>query len=625
MPEITYLLSFGQAHSHYIDIKLNLTGFEPGLLELKMAIWTPGSYLVREYAKNLVYIESLDRTGKWRPVTKTSKNTFRLIFGDGTDQIRYRIYAAELTVRTSYVDQFHAYMNGAGVFLYVDGYQHLIHTVLVKPNPGWKDWAISLPVKIQEAGDSDFPADIDAEVFITQVDKFPADSFSDSLLDKPAELSNLLPESDPAKRGTPFILQYQASNFSALVDAPLSLGNFTNFSFTAMGIPHSMIFYNCPAVYTASIEDELIRIVETEARIFGVNPVKQYLFQVYGHGAGRGGLEHSNSCSLLIAQDKAGNFDRNEYLLLLAHEYFHLWNGKRLCPEELYVFDYDRENYTRLLWVVEGFTSYYESQILLRAGLISKEFYLVLLEKSITQYLNLPGRHVQSLADASFDAWVKFYLPNENSANTTVSYYQKGSLVAMILDLKIIGQTHGKFSLDSVMKILYQEIYLQQHRGYTNDDVKAVLAKFIPDGIDLFFEQVIEGLQEIDFNDILGTAGLTLQTEFSDLSTAYLGISVHKELHTILQVRAGSPANSAGLSAGDELVSIDNELFKSLTELLDSKLPGQVIQVEFKRSNAVHTISILLTSSPHTVFTIQKSAAVTSKQHHVYHEWLNAR
>lgn len=625
MPEITYLLSFGQAHSHYIDIKLNLTGFEPGSLELKMPVWTPGSYLVREYAKNLVYIENLDRTGKWRPVTKTNKNTFKLITGDGTDQIRYRIYAAELTVRTSYVDQFHAYVNGAGVFLYVDGYQHLVHSVLVKPNPGWKDWAISLPVTLQETGDSNFPADVDTEVSPSQADYSSADSFSDTFSDIPAEGINLLPESDPGKLGASAILHYQATNFSALVDAPLSLGNFNNFSFTALGIPHRMIFYNCPAVYQASIEDELIRIVETEAQIFGVHPVGHYLFQVYGHGTGRGGLEHSNSCSLLIAPDKAGNFDHNEYLLLLAHEYFHLWNGKRLCPEELYVFDYDRENYTRLLWVVEGFTSYYESQILLRAGLISTEIYLVLLEKSITQYLNLPGRHVQSLADSSFDAWVKFYLPNENSANTTVSYYQKGSLVAMILDLKIIGQTHGKFSLDSVMKILYQEIYLQQHRGYTNDDLKAVLAKFIPDGIDLFFEQVIEGLQEIDFNDILGTAGLTLQAEFSDLSTAYLGISVHKELHTILQVRAGSPANYAGLSAGDELISIDKEFFKSLPELLGSKLPGQVIMVEFKRANALHRISILLTSSPQTVFTIQKSAAINSMQHHVYHEWLNAR
>jgi len=621
MPEISYLLSFEQAPSHYIDVTLNLTGFESGLLELKMAVWTPGSYLVREYAKNLVYIERFDHTGKWRPLTKTSKNTFRLITEDHQAQIRYRIYAAELTVRTSYVDQFHAYLNGAGIFLYVEGYQHLIHNVKVKPDSNWHDWAVSFPVKIQETDSSDLTDDINAGILPAQADGLSDDSF----FIRPAEFIDRPAETDRVKLGLPPVLHYHTTNFTALIDAPLSLGNFSKLDFTALGIPHKMIFYNCPDVFKASIEDELIRIIETEARIFGVHPVNSYLFQVYGHMVGRGGLEHSNSCSLMIAPDKIGNFDRREYLLLLAHEYFHLWNGKRLCPDELYVFDYERENHTRLLWVVEGFTSYYESQILLRAGLITTEIYLELLEKSITQYLNLPGRHIQSLADSSFDAWIKFYLPNENSANTTVSYYQKGSLAAMILDLKIIGQTQGKFSLDSVMKILYQEIYLQQHRGYTNEDVKAVLAKFISDGLDLFFEEVIDGLAEIDFNEILGTAGLKLQAEFSDLSTAYLGISVHKELHTILQVRAGSPANIAGLSAGDELVSIDGEKFNSLTDQLGSKLPGQVIQIELKRAGALHRLSVLLTSSPQTAFTLRKVTVLNSLQHQVYHEWLNAR
>ena len=621
MPEISYLLSFEQARSHYIDITLNLTGFKSGLLELKMAVWTPGSYLVREYAKNLVQIERFDSTGISRPVPKTNKNTFRLTTEDGEAQIRYRIYAAELTVRTSYVDQFHAYLNGAGVFLYVEGYQHLIHKVQVKPDSNWHDHAVSLPVNSKEAESSQPTPDPNSQISHTQA----GDSSADQAYSIPDDVIKILAKPVQAKPETPVIFHFQANNFTALIDAPLSLGNFSKLDFTALGIPHKMIFYNCPDVFKASIKDELIRIVETEARIFGVYPLNSYLFQVYGHTVGRGGLEHSNSCSLMIAPDKTGNFDRREYLLLLAHEYFHLWNGKRLCPDELHVFDYERENHTRLLWVVEGFTSYYESQILLRADLITTEIYLELLEKSITQYLNLPGRHIQSLADSSFDAWIKFYLPNENSANTTVSYYQKGSLAAMILDLKIIGQTQGKYSLDSVMKILYQEIYLQQHRGYTNEDVKAVLAKFISDGLDLFFEQVIDGLGEIDFNDILDTAGLKLHAEFSDLTTAYLGISVHKELHTILQVRAGSPANIAGLSAGDELVSIDGEVFNSLTDLLVSKLPGQAIQIEYRRAGELRTLSVLLTSSPQTVFTIQKLEAINTKQEHVYHEWLNSR
>lgn len=593
MGEITYLLSFEQARSHYIDIQIVLTGFDAGPIELKMAVWTPGSYMIREYSKNLVSIDIFSSSaGSWQQVNKTSKNTFPLIISGNLVQVRYRIYAAELTVRTSYADQYHAYLNGAGIFLYPAGYQHLPCKVYVKPEKKWPQVYTSmvtidqgmLPVVFDEAA-----------VLLTS---FAAGSS---------------------------VWSFRAGNYKELVDSPISLGNFSELEFTALGIPHKLIAYNCAEAFTASVPGELIQIIETEFKIFGEHPAASYLFQVYGSASGRGGLEHADSCSLMIQHDKNGSFDRTEYLLLLAHEYFHLWNGKRLCPAELYSIDYESENYTRLLWVVEGFTSYYESQVLLRAGLITVEVYLSLLEKSINHYLNLPGRHIQSLADSSFDAWIKFYLPNENSANTTVSYYQKGSLIACMLDLKIIEETAGRESLDSVMRILYQQVYMHQKRGYTSRDVKAVLSQFIPVGIDAFFEQFIEGLAELDLSAMLKSAGLALRPAYPGDQVAYLGISVHKELHTILQVRAGSPAALAGLSAGDELITIDNEPFLSLAEQIGSKQPGQQIEIEFKRAFQLLSLPVVLIANPLAVFSIEELEFASSEQKAVYHAWLNGR
>lgn len=580
MPEILYTLSFDDASNHYVDVDLYLSGFDNKVLELKMAVWTPGSYMIREYSKNIVSLaacadpiagaaSAASPVLDWLPVLKTSKNTFQLRCTGNRHHIRYRIYAADFSVRTSYVDQYHAYLNGAGIFLYVHGYQHLRHTVTFSLPAAWKQVASSLPGL--HIGD----------------------------------------------------LTGQAENYTQLVDSPVSLGNFSTISFEAAGINHELIAYNCDEPFRAVNPAEIRRIIETEVAIFGSHPSPAYLFQLNCSGTGRGGLEHRDSCSLMLTPSTSGAFDKTEFLSLLAHEYFHLWNGKRLCPAELYTFDYESENYTRLLWVVEGFTVYYESQVLLRAGLLDIPAYLKIIESTVSHYLNQPGRLVQSLSDSSFDAWIKFYLPNENSANTTISYYQKGSLIALLLDLEIIELTLGQYSLDTVMMRLYTEVYLKQQRGYTLEDLKLFLGEYLD--VDFFLARFVNGLAGLELGSVLHKAGLTLEQNLSDAEISYLGVSVHKDLHTVLQVRAHSPAANAGLSAGDEILSLDGVLFTSLSEQLALTRPGQSITIVIKRAFQKHELLVLLTQSPIIEYTIGEAAGADFKQRKVYECWLQGR
>lgn len=571
MPEILYQLSFKDAASHYIDIILSLQGFEPGPLELKLAVWTPGSYMIREYSKNLVWVRAdTEGNGILSTLPKISKNTF-LLKGKGERTVHYRIYAAELTVRTSFIDQDHAFLNGAGIFLYVEGFRHLPVTVRIEPFDDWKQVACTLP----QVKDSAFTR--------------------------------------------------KAENYAALVDAPFSIGNFTAQTFQILKIPHEIISWQAGAYAELVRADEMGLIAAAETRIFGSFPCTQYLVQLYGGGKSRGGLEHRNSCSLMVQTGAGRETDRQDFLLLLAHEYFHLWNGKRLCPDVLAEPDFERENYTSLLWVVEGFTSYYESQVLLRAGLIDIPAYLGILEKTITAYLNQPGRRVQSLAESSFDAWIKFYLPDENSPNTTISYYQKGSLVALMLDLQLISGSKGRYSLDSVMKELYTRVFLKENRGYNLQDIRQVLAQFGLAELNDFFASYIDGCADPDFQHMLGLVGLSLEETASDPDNAWLGISVHKELHHILQVREGSPAAKAGLSAGDILLELDGEPFTSLAAQLDSRRPGECIRIRLLRAGREINTKVKAGTSPLSIYTIRNQAAPGKLNTELYNLWLKDR
>ncbi|MBQ0131199.1 MAG: M61 family metallopeptidase, partial [Comamonas sp.] len=353
---------------------------------------------------------------------------------------------------------------------------------------------------------------------------------------------------------------YAAGHYDELVDCPVEMGAFWSGTFTAHGIPHRFVVAGAPdSLDTERLLRDTQKICEAEIDFWQTAPYSSYVFMLNVTHDGYGGLEHRNSTALIcsradlprIGVDKASD-GYTQLLGLISHEYFHTWNVKRLRPAELLPYNYDQENYTELLWFFEGFTSYYDDLLLRRAELIDDATYLKLITKTINQVQQTPGRQVQSVAQSSFDAWVKYYRQDENTANTTVSYYTKGALVAMCLDLKL--RQEGKSNLDAVMRGLWQRC---QGGAMTQSDVLAVLQQLTGRSWDAEIQTWVHGTQELPLISLLAAHGVTAQADAPAPAQA-LGLRV-QENHSvqIKQVLRGGLAEQAGFMAGDEWYGIE--------------------------------------------------------------------
>ena len=417
--KISYTVTFPEAQAHYANVEMHIDNLSQNSITLKMPVWTPGSYLTREFSKNIETV-TVTSNGKNLPFKKTRKNWWLInTTGKKGITINYNIYCNEISVRTSTVDVSHGFLSNAGIFLYPEGMLHQPSTIHIIP---YKDWS----------------------------------KVSTSL-----EMVN----NDPFTRYSP--------NYDILFDSPIEVGNQDVFGFDAAGVKYEVAMYGGGDYNPDRLKIDMAKIVEQETSIYGENPNKHYVFIVHNYSKGGGGLEHLSSTVLGASREAYGTEKGYQsFLSLVAHEHFHLWNVKRLRPIALGPFDYDNENYTTDLWIAEGFTAYYEDIILRHAGLIAANNYLNVLSNDINQVENTPGRKLQSVADASYDAWIKAYRPDENSANGTISYYSKGSVLAMMLDLEIINDSQAKYSLDDVMKYMYDTYYKTLKRGYTDAEFK---------------------------------------------------------------------------------------------------------------------------------------------------------
>jgi predicted metalloprotease with PDZ domain len=424
--KLNFTVSFSEPQAHYADIQMDISEIKKDYIDIKMPVWAPGSYLVREFEKNVESFSAKNAKGDALAVQKTNKNTWR-ISTNRADQVKinYRVYAFEISVRTSFVDAAHAFLSPSGIFMYVDGLIRSPATITIIPYKGWNKISTGL---------------------------------------EPLQGNNN---------------SFYAADFDILYDSPIEVGNQDVFEFDAAGVKHEVVMYGGGNYDKERLEKDMAKIVEEETKIFDENPNKRYVFivQNYASGAG-GGIEHSNSTVLGASRlgygSDAGHIG---FLGLAAHEYFHLWNVKRMRPKALGPFDYDNENYTTDLWIVEGFTSYYDKMVMQRAGFYTPEKYLEILATTINGVENQPGSKFQSVSDASFNAWIHYYRPNENSRNSGISYYDKGALIGMLFDLEIINATKGQKSLDDLMKAMYNEYYKNQKRGYTDAEFKAMAEK----------------------------------------------------------------------------------------------------------------------------------------------------
>jgi predicted metalloprotease with PDZ domain len=576
-PRIEYTVSMDEPHTHYYTVQMRVSGHKQAHIDFKMPVWTPGSYLIREYPKHVEAFSAVAGNGQPLASEKISKNTWR-VYSRSADQVtvQYRVYAFEISVRTSFLDASHGYIQPAATFMYVEKLMNNPATLTVKPYKDWKQVSTGLS-----------PAGND-----------------------------------------PFV--FNVPNFDILVDSPIEVGNQKVLEFSALGKPHYVAMYGEGNYEEERLLRDMKRIVEESAKIFNNElPYDKYVFIVHNLHGGGGGLEHMNSTTLQTSRNGYGTESGyNGFLGLVAHEYFHLWNVKRIRPAALGPFDYERENYTTLLWVAEGFTSYYDKLLLRRANLTGPEQYLSSLGSTINTVENTPGNEVQSVAEASFDAWIKYYQPNENSGNTTISYYTKGSLLAMLLDLEIRNSSGGQRSLDDVMRYLYTDIYKKQNRGYTEKELQQAVEKAAGKSLDTFFKAHVYGTQPIEYNQFLNGAGLRLIKTKAGGGRPYLGVaaSVKDGRLTITGLRRNSSGYDYGLNVNDEIISVDQNRVTSLDELnryVENKAIGDTVQFMVVRAGTMHPVEVKLGESPNHIFRLEAVNNPAQNQVSLLQNWLS--
>src|SRR5690349_6611005 len=474
---ISFTVSMSKPHTHLLEVEMRIT--ESGATTvsedvLVMPVWTPGSYLIREFERHVQNFAARDTTGQPLKWEKVDKDTWRVTTNGAAEwHASYRVYANELSVRTSELNSSHAYWNNANLLMYLDGFLKAPSTVQVLAPDVWKV-ATALPIA-------------------------------------------------PGPKNT-----FRAANFDILYDSPFEASDFKTIAFNVKGVPHRIVIDGEGNYDAEKMRRDVQKIVETEVEIMGGEiPYKDYTF--FLHLRGGGGLEHLNSASLGYPRFgfKASRGDRTTssspnataperdyrgFLSLVAHEFFHLWNVKRLRPDALGPFDYTKENYTKVLWVAEGITDYYADVALRRANLVTEQEFLSATAKSFQNLQNTPGRFEQTVEESSYDSWIKFYRQDENSINSQVSYYDKGAILGLLLDLEIRKRSNGTKSLDDVMRYLLAE-YFKKDRNYGPEDFQKTCELMAGSSLEEFFAKYVRSRDELDYNAALNVAGLQLQTK----------------------------------------------------------------------------------------------------------------
>lgn len=567
-PKIRFTLSFSQPQTHYINVEMHIDGISKENLDVFMPVWAPGSYLVREFSKNVEGVVAKGTQGDELAVNKIRKNGWRIeTKGSKSVTLNYQVYAFEISVRTSFVDENHAFISPTGVFMYVKESFNNPVTVKVIPHHTWSKISTGLtPVNGK-------------------------------------------------------VSEFVAKDFDWLFDSPIEVGNQDVFEFTAAGVKHEVAMVGGGNYDKVRLAKDMTKIVEEATAIFKENPNDRYVFIVHNYKNGGGGLEHLNST---VLGAKRMEYDKEEtyaaFLGLVAHEYFHVWNVKRLRPVALGPFDYDNENYTTDLWIAEGFTAYYDNLVTKRAKCISENQYLQLLADDIETQINLPGDKIQSVAESSFDAWIKYYRQNENSSNSMVSYYTKGSLLGLILDLKILDKSKGKHSLDDVMLKAYNQFYKTEQRGFTSDEFKETLESVLGSKLDDFYTDYVYGTKSIDYATLLDKAGLELMINPGNDKPA-LGVSVNKSNIITKVVRDGS-AWLGGLNVNDELIAINGIRVDELSKLVQGYKVGDSLDVLVNRDGVIKTFNMKLLADNSKKVLLVKKGTMSKQEQAIYNKWL---
>jgi predicted metalloprotease with PDZ domain len=542
-----------------------------------MAVWTPGSYLVREYARNVEAVTAAGPDGRALDVDKSKKNHWRVVTGGAPSiTLKYRLYCREMSVRTNWVESDFAMINGAPTFITLADLAPRPHEVIIIPAPAWKRSVTALP----EMGGGEH--------------------------------------------------RYRAPDYDTLVDSPIVVGNPAVYDFVVDGKKHSLVNVGEGGVFDGTrAAKDLETIVKEDRRLWGFLPYDRYVFFNMITESG-GGLEHKNST--LLMTNRWTTRTRRAYLSwleLASHEYFHAWNVKRLRPAELGPFNYEDENITRSLWIAEGFTDYYAELQVHRAGLSTRDEYLEGLSNAIEALQTTPGRLVQSAEMASFDAWIKYYRPDENSPNTSISYYTKGTVIAFLLDAKIRKETAK--SLDDVMRAEYERF--SGAKGYTPEEFRLEAEKVTGISLKQFWDAAVESTAELNYSEALDTFGLRFKPVPPPVADrpakTWLGITTRNDNGRLVvtQVQRGSPADVAGINVDDEILAIDD--FRVRADRFENRLeqykPGDKVSVLVARREQLLKVDVPLMSEPVRSWRLEVNPNATEIQRRELEAWLRGQ
>ncbi|MFC0402272.1 M61 family metallopeptidase [Paraburkholderia rhizosphaerae] len=567
MKPIRYTIVPKQPAAHLFEVTVTVADPHPDGQRFMLPVWIPGSYMVREFERNIVTLRAFNDAGRKVRLDKTDKHTWRAAPVSGALTLRYEVYAWDMSVRAAHLDDTVGFFNGTSVFLSALGHEDAKCVVDIRQpdGPAYRSWRVA----------------------------------------------TALPEARGTKRYG--FGEYQAQNYDELIDHPVTLGEFELATFKAHGVPHDIVIAGrVVGLDMRRLAADLKRICEAQIALFEPKskkaPVDRYVFMTQAVSDGYGGLEHRASTALICNRTDlpvAGRAEMTDgyrtYLGLCSHEYFHTWNVKRIKPAAFAPYDLTRENYTSLLWLFEGFTSYYDDLILVRSGVISEDDYLTMVGKTIGSVLRGSGRLKQSVAESSFDAWVKYYRQDENATNAIVSYYTKGSLVALAFDLTIRAQTAHRRSLDDVMRALWQrygrDFYRGKPVGVEESDVEALFAEATGADLADLFAHGVHGTRDLPLAQLLAPAGIELVPDAGTNAKPSLGARARSGAECALAVvYDGGAAQKAGLSAGDVLVALDGLRVtgSNLDALLGRYVPGAKVEVHAFRRDELRVVQLKL-------------------------------
>lgn len=556
--KVRYELRMENPNNHYFQVDMYLSDHKAKEVTVKMPVWAPGSYLVREFSKNVNLVKAFDENGQPLQVEKKTKNAWSIVRGKAKEiKVSYEVYAFELTVRTSFLDATHGFVSGTGVFMYTEETKNKTGQLKVVPHASFKTISTALPV---------------------------------------------------IAKGANGVTEYSYSDYDYLVDCPIEIGNQEVFTFDAAGVKHTVAMYGAGNYDIPTLQRDMAKICEAATDIFGQNPNKDYTFIIHNVTQGQGGLEHINSTTLSVNRNTYKGNKYKSFLSLVAHEYFHLWNVKRIRPFELGPFNYDEENYTTLLWVAEGFTSYYDELILLRAGFYDVNEYLGTLKSAINYVEGTPGSRIQPVAHASFDAWIKAYRTNENSANTTMTYYTRGGVIAAMMDAMIIKKFEGKKCLDHFLQTLYSKYFEKLGRGFTDKEFEREFGAFLGEDVSTFFNDFIYGTKVPNYDQIFAPVGINVKN--IGAAKASLGANVGANL-VVRTVTSDSSAEAAGLSPNDEIMGING--FRATKALWDSQIAqmevGGQAKILVSRDEVLMELTLVMQSAEKMEFEFSANQA----------------